>query len=300
MTPIGPAIALQLASAAMPAPPISPEPTPAAEVDLVAAEADRFARLTVPIRLAEHGTYRFLVDTGSQRTVLASEIAIRLALPLGPSLRIVGMGGTATVETALITEIGLGARALPDISVPLLRREHIGADGIVGLDSLQNQRVLLDFGRNMLEIGDARGLGGDRGYEIVVTARRHAGQLIMADATIDGVRTSVVIDTGAGTSIGNRALQQALRQRDLPTKATLVSVTGHEVIADLGVARVLKIQDVGITNLVIAFTDAPPFERLGLARRPALLLGMRELRLFGRVAIDFRTKRVLFDTGKVR
>lgn len=300
MTPIGPAIALQLASAAMPAPAIPLEPPEAAELDLVAAEADSFARMTVPIRLADHGTYRFLVDTGSQRTVLASEIATRLALPRGPQLRIIGMGGTATVDTAHIAEIGLGARAFPDISVPLLRREHIGADGIVGLDSLQNQRVLIDFGRNTLAIGDARGLGGNRGYEIVVTARRHAGQLIMADATIDGVRTSVVIDTGASTSIGNRALQQALRQRDLATKATLISATGHEVIADLGVAQVLKIQDIGIRNLVIAFTDAPPFDRLGLARRPALLLGMRELRLFGRVAIDFRTKRVLFDLGNVR
>jgi len=50
--------------------------------------------------------------------------------------------------------------------------QNIGADGIIGIDSLPGQRVLLDFGRNLMTVGDARSLGGDKGYEIVVTARR--------------------------------------------------------------------------------------------------------------------------------
>ena len=59
--------------------------------------------------------------------------------------------------------------------------------------------------------------------------------------------------------------------------------------------RDLTIRDVGITNLVIAFTDTPAFTELGLDRKPALFLGMRELRLFKRVAVDFERRRVMFD-----
>ena len=43
------------------------------------------------------------------------------------------------------------------------------------------------------------------------------------------------------------------------------------------------------------FADSPPFERLGLAERPAMLLGMANLRLFDRVLIDFPRRRVFFD-----
>lgn len=299
MGSLAPAIALGLAEIAATAPPVPPSPAddpPAEEVHVVAAEADRDARLTVPVRIGAHGTYRFLVDTGSQRTVLAREVAAQLALTPGERLRIVGIAGSETVDTAQVAEIGLGARSLADLVVPLLQAEHIGADGIVGIDSLQGQRVLLDFGHNSLAVGEARALGGNHGYEIVVTARRKLGQLIMTDAMVDGVATQVVIDTGSGTSVGNRALQRALRQRrDLP-RATLLSVTGQQAVAELGVADKLAIRGVGISNLVIAFADTPAFGRLGLARRPALLLGMRELRLFGRVAIDFKARRVLFDT----
>jgi hypothetical protein len=85
----------------------------------------------------------------------------------------------------------------------------------------------MDFGRNRMEIGDAKSLGGNGGYEIVVTARRRSGQLIMTDAEIDGVMTDVVIDTGSDTSIGNRALQRALGKRGNLGQAVLTSVTGQ-------------------------------------------------------------------------
>ena len=288
------AVAVALAGVAIPStaapPPVRPD-----DIHVVTVEADAEARMTVPVRIGDHGTFRFLVDTGSQRTVLASELAARLALAPGERLRITGIAGSDMVDTAKVEEIQLGTRALADLLLPLLHAEHIGADGIVGVDSLQGQRVLIDFERNTMAVGAARDLGGDSGYDIVVVARRKAGQLILADATVDGVAAQIVIDTGSGTSIGNRALQRALRQRGRLIQTTLVSVTGQETVADLGVADKLVVHGMSISNVVIAFADSPAFARLGLARRPTLLLGMRELRLFGRVAIDFKARRVLFD-----
>ena len=45
----------------------------------------------------------------------------------------------------------------------------------------------------------------------------------------------------------------------------------------------------------IAYADGPAFAALGLHKKPALILGMRDLRLFDRVAIDFESRTVLFD-----
>jgi hypothetical protein len=41
--------------------------------------------------------------------------------------------------------------------------------------------------------------------------------------------------------------------------------------------------------------DSPAFKALGIDDKPAMILGMRELKLFRRVAIDFDTRRILFD-----
>lgn len=262
--------------------------------DVVEIAADRHDRMTVPVHFSGKGPYRFLIDTGSQNTVLSRSLAAQLSLVPSAKARLVGIAGISIVDTVELDQIDLGRRSYYGLLAPLLERQHIGADGILGLDSLQGQRVLLDFRNGMMAIDDAKMLGGNRGFEIVVTARHRFGQLIMADARIDGIHTDVIIDTGAESSIGNIALGKALARRG-KTTAILHSVTGQEVEANVSIGRNLVIQDMRLTNVSIAYTDSPAFKALGLDKRPALLLGMRELRTFDRVAIDFHTRKVLFD-----
>ena len=267
----------------------------ASTVDIVAIGTDRHDRMTVPVRIGTSGPYNFLIDTGAQNTVLSKALAAQLSLVSTRKARLVGIAGTEIVDTVDIDEIGLGRRSYYSLLAPLLDQAHIGADGIVGLDTLQGQRVMLDFKRRLITIDDAKNLGGNRGFEIIVTARRRSGQLIMADAVIDGVATDVVIDTGAETSIGNPALQRAMARRRGQGTSMLTSVTGQQIEAQMGIGRKLVVGNMTISNLLIAYADAPAFGALDLDKRPALLLGMRDLRTFDRVAIDFATRKVLFD-----
>jgi predicted aspartyl protease len=267
----------------------------AAAVDVLAIRKDQWNRMTVPVRVQEQGPFRFLIDTGSQNTVLSKNLAARLALVPNRRARLVSIAGTQIVDTVEIDQIDLGRRSFYSLTAPLLESEHMGADGILGLDSLQGQRVLVDFTRNLMAIDDARSLGGNRGFEIVVEARRRSGQLIMADARLDGVKVQVVIDTGAETSIGNRALQRALEKRRKSETIELLSVTGHQINADLGYGRSLEIAGVAFNNVAIAFADAPAFAALKIDQRPSLLLGMRDLRNLDRLAIDFSSRKILFD-----
>ena len=278
---------------------VAPIPAIGSDAEIIRTLTDRDQRMTVPVRINQNqnggDTFRFVIDTGSQTTVLARDIAVRMALRPGRRARVVGIGGSEMAETAIVGEMGLGRRSFSDLEVLLFESHHIGADGIVGIDSLQRQRVLLDFAANQLTVGDARSLGGNRGFDIVVTARRKLGQLIMTDAVIDGIAVNVVIDTGAQTSVGNRALQRALRQRAVTEHATLTSVTGHQIQADIAYPQKLSIGAFDISRLMVAYVDSPVFSVLELDRRPALLLGMRELRLFKRVAVDFAARKVFFD-----
>jgi predicted aspartyl protease len=273
----------------------APPPKPVTTDEIIAVAVDRDDRMTVPVHIGKDGPYDFLVDTGSERTVLARDIALRLRLTAAGSATMIGIAGSETVDLVEVDEINLGRRSFYGLTAPLIEGHNIGADGILGIDSLQEQRVLLDFDKKHMLIGDAASLGGNKGFEIVVQARRRSGQLIMTNALIDGVRTDIVVDTGSDTSIGNRALQRALARRSKSETTRLISVTGQSISADVGIARTFKLESLTINNTAIAFADTPAFEKLGLAKRPALLLGMNQLRLFHRVAIDFATRRVLFD-----
>ena len=268
---------------------------PATTVDVLAIKTDQHDRMTVQVRIADKGPFHFLIDTGAQNTVLSTATAGRLSLQPTAKAHLVGVAGTQEVDTVVIDQIDLGQRSFYSLLAPLLPGDDIGAEGILGLDSLQGQRVQIDFRKGMIAVDDAKALGGNKGYEIVVTARRKSGQLIMTDAVVDGVMVNVVIDTGAEYSIGNRALQNALAKKGDGGTMVLRSVTGQEITADLGVAKNLKINDMNFGNVIIAYADAPPFRALGLADKPALFLGMRDMRALDRIAIDFSTRRIYFD-----
>lgn len=288
---------LALASIVPPAfagePATAPFPSPADE--LVQLQRDRHDRMTVPVLIGSNGPYDFLIDTGSERTVLSRQVARGLGLPVTGNGVVIGVAGSQPVELVDVDEISLGKRTYYTLTAPLLEAEHIGAQGIVGLDSLQDQRVLIDFGANRIAIGDAASLGGTKGFEIVVKAKRRSGQLIMTNAIIDGVHTDVVLDTGSDSSIGNLALRKAMARRKRTEQTTLFSVTGQALNADIVMASTIEVEGLQIHNTPLAFADSPAFHRLDMVKRPAILLGMAQMRMFRRVAIDFATRRVLFD-----
>lgn len=267
----------------------------AADTDIVGIRPNP-ERLTVPVKLGDNGPYHFMIDTGSQNTVVSSSLVARLALPMKERVKVLGVAGSEVVDAVEIDEIMLGRRSYYGILAPVLERSNIGSDGILGIDSLQDQRVLIDFRKGLMAVNDARSLGGNAGFEIVVTARRRSGQLIMTDARIDGVHVDVVIDTGSDMTLGNRALQKALGRRGQITVPTVMhSVTGQELAAEIATARRFELQGFAINNVGIAYSDSQTFGHLGLDKKPAILLGIREMRVFPRIAIDFSARKVLFD-----
>jgi len=276
--------------------PAAPATTQDPLIDIIAMEAERNRRLTVPVTIMGQGPFRFMVDTGAQATVLSSELAEQLQLFDRDNALLVGMASRRAVETTMVPDFALGDRTFTVRVAPIVDGSNIGrADGILGLDSLQDQRVLLDFDNNEMRISDNFAAGGSRSYDIIVRARERLGQLIVHRARIDGVTTAVIIDTGAQSSIGNLALQNRLRRRTDMADTVMTDVNGIQITGQTRAIRSMDLGSVRMTNFPVAFADAPTFAALGLSDRPAMILGMSELRVFSRVAIDFRSNRILFD-----
>ncbi len=263
--------------------------------DILGLQEQRDRRLTVPVMIDGKGPFHFMVDTGSQATALAHEVNAQLSLPPAGRANLLGMASIRPVDLVAVEQLQVGKHAIEDFSAPLLERANIGADGIIGLDSLQDFRVLIDFREPSIALQDMRTIKGKRdGFEIIVRARQEAGQLLITNATVEGINTTVIIDTGAQTSLANPALRDRLR-RKRQAEVITTDVNGVDLIGHMAMVRSLKIEALRLTNIPLTFADSPVFAALGLADRPVLALGMQHLRLFDRVAIDFKGGRILFD-----
>ena len=303
MTPFAVSLALLLAGP-NPPPPVTrfetiatPQPPDsAAPPDQVAFRSDGYDRMTVPVRLAGAGPFRFLVDTGSDRTAISSELAARLGLATAPAASLHSATGETRVAMAVIADLTLSRKAVRRIEAPLLAASDIGADGILGIDSLRAHRLLFDFPARTLSITSAEGRGDlDEPGAIVIRAQRREGRLVITDAAADGKHVSVVLDTGSQLSVGNQALARTLARRGKLERIgpiELVSVTGETLRGDLAIIRELQIGGASITNLALVFAEAHTFQKLGLDRGPAILLGMNGLRSFDKVSIDFESKKL--------
>ncbi|AWW73723.1 hypothetical protein CD351_04685 [Erythrobacter sp. KY5] len=261
-------------------------------------EEDRTNRYTVPVLVEGAGPYNFMIDTGSQATAVTHQINDALALnPFGIAT-LVGMASRRDVQVVEVDEMSFGNHTVRDLISPVLERQHVGADGIIGLDSLQDLRVLIDFREETIALQDVTDdRDARRGFEIIVRARAELGQLLITDAVVEGVRATVIIDTGAQSSIGNLALRERMRA-SRAQEITTTDVNGVDLIGQLQVVRSLNIEGMSLSNVPLTFADAPAFEALGLKDVPVLALGMDHLKIFDRVAIDFANQRVLFDVPR--
>jgi len=266
----------------------------------IAIDEDRRARMTVSVNIIDSGPYDFIIDTAAQRTILSKEIAGKLDLELEDQVNVVALAGNTVVQTVYVPELKLGRQSYNGLVSPTFRANNLGADGVLGLDSLQGQRILFDFVGRTISVEDtSKKFNRSSLREIVVTARRRSGQLIFTRATIQGIRVNVIIDTGGELSIGNKALQRRLRLRDSALKQIdLIDVMGRTVPADYGIAKDLKIGRAQFGNIPIAFSDIEPFKALKLQNRPSLFLGMNALRNFDRMAIDFANRKIYFKLPK--
>lgn len=265
---------------------------------------DESALMTMPVEIIGGGTYDFVIDTGSQRTIIATELAQKLALPSLPPVQIISMAGRATVAAVTLGGLRYGDYLVERIAALSIAQNDLGSAGLIGLDGLRDKRLTLDFKARRMDVGASRRVRPRQESDpdtIVVEAKSRFGQLILVDSRIDGKRVNVILDTGAEISVGNMALFGKLKTKRLiipPVPTTLTSVTGVEVPALFTIVRSISIGAVKLENVPMVFLDAAPFAELDLADTPAMLLGMRMLRMFDQVAIDFGSRHVDFHLRK--
>jgi hypothetical protein len=148
----------------MPAPNISPNvpPLPPAVFDnglnvggqdLKAREVD--TRLYVDVLVNARGPYRFVVDSGADTSVVGLRIARDLQLPLGTPAILNATTSRNLVDRVRVSQLTLGPTTVSNLELPALKESDVGGDGLIGIDALTKQRLMLDFERRFIKVEDA-------------------------------------------------------------------------------------------------------------------------------------------------
>lgn len=289
-----------------PAPDTPPElpPLPPAQFDssLAVAGDDVKARkvetrLSVDVSINGRGPYRFIVDSGADTSAVGLGIARQLELPLGVPAILNGMTARSVVDRVKVDALTLGPTTVRNLQLPALREADMGAAGIVGIDALVQQRVMMDFDKQLIKVENARTKVRTYPGDIVIIARRKRGQLILAEVRASRQRLDAIIDTGSEVTVGNLALRDKLVHKNRAKISTLevIGVSGEKIKVELAVIDELQLGPILVRDVPIAFADLPPFKAFGLADQPALLLGTDILENFRRVSLDFRSRKVRFQ-----
>lgn len=262
-------------------------------------------RLTTAVEINGAGRYRFLVDSGAERSLMAAEIAAQLALPHGNAVLVEGIVRGEQGVLVEVASLRMGSLVCRSLEVPVLPRAMLGVDGYLGLDVLDRHRVILDFAAETISVTRPQGFfsawleGKD---EVIVRTLGSSGRLRASNCLVNGVRAAAFVDTGAEVSVLNPALYAALmaqvpgRQR-IGGPVELSGVTGGTVdgIAVNVDAIILGELHLVFTPMVVAPLEV--FDVWGLGAQPALLFGMDCLRRFRRVTIDYGREELRFEVA---
>lgn len=274
--------------------PVAPQPD---AIQLALGETG--ARLTVPVAIRRQGPYNFIIDTGAERTVVSHELAGRLGLASGAEVTVTSMTGRSRVPTVIVPDLAIESiGTVHQIVAPAFEARNIGAAGLLGIDTLRDHQVTIDFAAGIMEVRPSVKRKRNQKHdpdEIVVSAKDQFGQLIVTDAYYASTRVQVVLDTGSQVTMGNEALRRKVgRNVGLLQTIELTSVDGGTTKAQYGQVPSMRVSNVAFDTLPVAFAEAEPFKRFGLTRRPAIMLGMDAMRSFRRVEIDFPNRQVRF------
>ena len=283
-------------------------PPPPADAQKIATVNDAAKRLTVTVSINGQGPYNFVIDTGADRTVFADDIAATLGLPHGGQVMVQGVVRTLPSQTVLVRDLSFGPVTKQYLHIPVLPRALLQADGYLGLDALDEHRVTFDFKNHLLEVGEK--LSGGFGHYLhrddaqsVIPVSGDFGHLRSADCNIAGVPAAAFIDTGAAVSVGNPELFAALQGSNsgMAQSGTipLTGVTGGTIDGHLALVDTIKLKDLNFSDCTLVIADLQIFDIWGLAKKPALMIGMNYLRQFAKVSIDYGSKELRFDLARL-
>jgi predicted aspartyl protease len=254
---------------------------------------DRIGRVWVPVKLSDKGVFRLVLDTGAQHSAISGETAARLGVPLDQSPQVIvhGTTGSSISPTIVLDGMFLGDLMLQPAALPVVADVFGGADGLLGTEGLQDQRIFMDFRHDNITISRSENRRAAAGFG-TLRFLPDSGQLPVVRARVGNVEVRAIIDTGSQVTVGNLALRRALhKQRHYTDVEEQDRVQGATGDWQTGVGVNLSPIHFGamvVRNAHVTFADLHIFNHWGLGDQPAMVVGMDIIGLADQLVIDYR------------
>jgi predicted aspartyl protease len=263
-----------------------------------ATTTDSYGRAVAPISINGQGPFRFIIDTGANRSVLSQALATRLGLaPSGEDV-VHSIDGTqpamlVNVESLSFGKLRLSSGDTPVLDGPMLGGEH----GLLGVDGMAGRLLHIDFTKHCVEIYESAAQMPMKGWQSV-PARMRFGSLLMVEGEIMGVHVNVLIDTGSDISLANQKFRDALRR---VAAHTIEYHNGHAftfgrpivLTKSVWTPRV-RLGHTSVDGVNAYIGNFHVFDFWGLQDEPTMLVGMDVLTRSREMAIDYEQGVVYF------
>ena len=281
-----------------------------AEVDEFRADqtTDRVHRSTVPVFINDRGPFRFAVDTAASASVVADDLVEVVGIEPAGQLDMHTVIGLERVPAVRARTLASGSLSVEDARMAVGSRPGlIGLDGLLGLDLLANQRLVMRFrGQGRSSINRSRPdhdqfLGVVRPRVRFQPPQGGGAELMVVNALVRGQQVQAIVDTGAQVTLINPALAAAAEARPFQSRSAstgdmlVQSPTGRAALAQAMIVSSVHFDELVLDRLAVLMGDFHIFRLLGLADTPAMLMGVDVLGAFERVVIDLKRGEIIMD-----
>jgi predicted aspartyl protease len=158
----------------------------------------------VPVYLEGQGPFDFLLDTGTNSTIVTPEVAARLGLRPADRVRLITVAGERDLPLALLRKVSVGASAAENVEALVsgleqVRRLDPRVCGVLGQNYLGRFNYTLDYDARAVEFegaGDVAPPAGERVSFVV-----EEGKLVVAAFSESYVRALRLVLDAAATSL---------------------------------------------------------------------------------------------------
>lgn len=265
-------------------------------------QESRYEHILAPVNINGRGPFNFLLDTGANISCVSDRLAETLDLTSTETAPVHTVVGVRHRPMVRLANLQVGPRERRNVRAPSLPMKGIEVDGVLGVDWLKGQRLVLDFKGQRMLITRSQHDNDQPGRSVVVPARRRHGQLTIVDADLSGRRISAIIDSGAQGTLCNGPLRDLVRAREakrgpaeLPRPVKMETLAGETFYGESVFLPFLRLGGLHLGNVQVTHADMHVFKVWNLEKTPALVLGIDLLSQFDQVALDFGRSRVRFD-----
>jgi predicted aspartyl protease len=260
----------------------------------------RGGRMVAPMMVNGAGPFRFIVDTGANRSAVSQALADRLGLTAAGVGDVHTVSGVISAPMTSVAGFNYGGVELAATStVPIVEGAVLGGEeGLLGVDGMRGRRLRVDFENRCIEISPAdRPLTRRRGW-VTVAGELRFGHLVVVEGRIRGQAVNVLIDTGSDSTLANPAFRDQVQgvrvSRDRTDYARAYTAGTPIVMESAVLVPRFSMGDVEISTVTAYVADFHIFRLWGFENEPALLIGMDVLSQTGAIAIDYERATVHF------